>query len=78
MATEVTKVTQLGWRRFMLSEAGVVGMLYLREKVPSIGKGEPHAMHFDAGFNQGYIKCLDTISEMLAADKPKEQRLDND
>jgi hypothetical protein len=63
---ELKKVTTLTWRRFLQTEAGIEGLLFLREKTPGIVKGLPHEVQFDAGYTQGYMKALDTISEIIA------------
>lgn len=78
MATEITKSTQLAWRKFLQSEAGVEGMLFLREKTPSVSKGESHAIAFDAGRVDGYKLACDTISEIIAIRQQKEEVADND
>lgn len=63
---ELRKVVTLAWRKHMASEAGIEGMLFLREKSPTIVRGDQHQMIFDAGMVEGYRKALDTISEILA------------
>ncbi len=46
-------------------------MLILRERVPAVVKGQPHEMIYDGGYAQGYQKCLDNITELIAVeDKP--------
>lgn len=40
-------------------------MLYLREKIPGIHKGQFHEMAYDGGFTQGFIKALDTIPDLV-------------
>lgn len=78
MATELSRSTQLSWRKFLLTEAGVEGMLFLREKTPSVSKGESHAIAFDAGRVDGYKLGIDTISEIIAIRQQKEEVADND
>lgn len=63
---ELKKTTKLAWRRFLQSDAGQEGMLYLREKIPGIQKGEQHAMVYDAGYTQGFIRAIDTIPDLIA------------
>lgn len=75
--TEITRGITLQWRRFLQSEAGMAGMLYLREKIPHITKGLPHEVQYDAGYAQGYIKALDQISEILAVKPEKEENIEN-
>ena len=54
------------------------GFLWLRENVPSIGGSEPHEVIFQAGYNQGYIKALDKITETLAVRDPDDESLENE
>jgi hypothetical protein len=77
VATELNRTTNLAWRRFLLTDAGIQGMLYLRECAPSIGRGEASGMIFDAGRSQGFNDCLNKISEVIAADVPKNENLEN-
>lgn len=53
------------WRKFLQSPEGQEGMLFLREKVPSVLSGESHAIIFGAGKAEGFKIALDTISELL-------------
>lgn len=76
--TELKKITQLSWRKHLLSDAGVEGMLYLRERQPAINKGPADEMIFEAGKVEGYKEALDRISEIIAAEQKKEQSVDND
>lgn len=76
--TEIKRTTKLAWRRFLQSEPGMEGMLFLREKLPSVIKGQQHEIVFDAGVTQGYGKCLDNISEILAVEDKAPQKPDND
>lgn len=76
--TELDKATTLAWRKFLLTDAGVQGMLFLRERVPSIGKGDSNAIVFDAGVVEGYKKAVDTMSEIIALQEKKEQNLENE
>lgn len=78
MATELSKVEQLQWRKFLLTEAGERGMLFLREQTPSIPKGPADEVIFDAGIAEGYRKCLDKISEVIAARTEKTINPSND
>lgn len=65
MSTELKRVTNVSWRKFLATEPGMEGMLYLREKIPSIQRGTSDSIIFDAGRTQGFKDCLDTISELL-------------
>ncbi len=78
MASELKKTTKLRWRAFLGSEAGMEGMLYLREKIPGIQKGEFHEVAFDAGFSQGFIKAIDTIPELIAGRDQPTDSVEND
>ena len=78
MAVEFSRIDKLSWRRFMLTDSGKNGMLFLRERTPSIGKGAEHEIVFDAGVAQGYKNCLDSISNLLAVEEQKEIKIEND
>jgi hypothetical protein len=77
MATEIRKVTCLRWRQFLASEFGTEGMLFLREKIPSVSPGDAHQMIFNAGRAEGFKQAIDTISEIIAVEQQKEQNLEN-
>ncbi len=77
MPTELRKVTQLAWRKHLLSEAGIEGMLILRERTPVVGRGESHNIIFDAGVVEGYRRALDSIEAVIAAEQPKPEQLEN-
>ncbi len=74
---ELKKLTQLAWRRHLLDASGQEGMLFLRERTPSITKGPADEMIFEAGIVEGYKRALDTISEIIAADNKKEIDYEN-
>lgn len=76
--TELAKATTLAWRRHLSTDAGVEGMLFLRERVPSIQKGDQHQMIFDAGRVEGYKQAIDTISELLVLKQQGEVDPSND
>lgn len=61
----------------MLSHEGQEGMLFAREKTPSIRKGPADEMIFDAGMVEGYKMALDVFSEIIAATPTKEIAIDN-
>lgn len=75
--TEFRKITQLAFRKFLSSEEGKEGMLVLRERTPSVHRGESHDIIFDAGVVEGYRRALDTISEIIATPKDREESFDN-
>ncbi len=78
MATELKKKTQLEWRRHLLTDSGVEGMLFLREKIPSILKGPADEMIFDAGRTQGFKDAIDAISEIIAVAPKQDVNVEND
>jgi hypothetical protein len=75
---ELRKVVTLAWRKFLAGEAGIEGMLFLREKTPSIVRGDQHQMIFDAGRVEGYKQAIDTISELLAVKQEETRDPSND
>lgn len=75
--TELKKQTQLEWRRHLLTPAGIEGMLFLRERSPSIHKAGADEMIFDAGKAEGYKMAIDMISEIIAVAPKKEENLEN-
>lgn len=77
MATELTKATSMAWRKFLGSEAGITGMLYLRERLPMIRAGESHAMIHDGGRVEGYRQALDMMTEIIAAEPKKQDQFEN-
>jgi hypothetical protein len=78
MITELKKINQLKWKAFLSTEAGVEGLLVLRESSPTInGNGEQHAIVFAAGQAAGYGLALDRINSMLAVEPKKEIELEN-
>lgn len=79
MATELKKVTQLSWRRFLQTAEGIEGMLFLREQTPNIPKGQPHEVQYDAGKVEGFRFALDAIQDMIASqEKPQSNNFDNE
>jgi hypothetical protein len=76
--TELRKVTQLAWRKIMLTEEGKEAMLFLREKAPSIIKSDADQMIFDAGRVEGYKQALDNLSNIIASEPKKELPIDNE
>lgn len=75
--TELTKTDKLRWREFIGTDAGQKGMLWLRESIPSISGDSPHQTIFQAGFNQGYIRALDKVSETLIVRDAEVENPDN-
>ncbi len=75
---ELSKATQLAWRRLLNTEEGKEGMLFLREKTPSIAKGDSYGIAFDAGRAEGFKAAIDTISDIIAVRQQKEENESND
>ena len=76
--TEPKKSTLVAWRRFVSTNEGQEGMLYLRERTPEITKGEQASIVFEAGVTQGYRRALDVFSEFLAAETKADINASND
>lgn len=74
---DLKRITTLQWRKHLASDAGVEGMLYLREKEPSITRGDQFQMIFDAGRVEGYKQAINTISELLTLEVQKEINPEN-
>ena len=77
MDVDITKQDRIAWRRFLGSEPGINGMLWLREQIPGVGTGEPHEMIFHAGIAEGYKKAIDKVSEVLTLRDESPENLDN-
>jgi hypothetical protein len=75
--TQLKKVTQLAWRKLLLSEAGIEGMLVLREQAPGVSVGDSHNIIFQAGKSEGYRQALETIQNLIAAEPTKPEDLEN-
>lgn len=76
--TSIKKVTQLSWRRHLLSEAGIEGQLVLREGCPLIpGGGEAHNIIFAAGRAEGWRLCIEAMHNLIAVEKQVSESLEN-
>lgn len=75
--TQIKKVTQLAWRKLLLSDAGIEGMLVLREQTPGVSIGDSHNIIFQAGKAEGYKLALETIQNLIAAEDTKPEDLEN-
>lgn len=53
-------------------------MLFMREKVPSINKGDADGMIFDAGLVEGYKLAMDRISDVLSMEEVKDIKIENE
>lgn len=78
MASEIKRVTQLSWIKFLSTESGRDGLLYLNEHVPSISSGDPHHIIFGAGKVEGYKMALQVISDVIANSPEKKTSIDDD
>lgn len=78
MEVELRKAVQLAWRRFLQSEFGIEGLLYLRGRAPKIGRGDSHAIIFDAGRVEGYREGMDGMSDMAGKEPVKHDSLENE
>lgn len=74
---EVDKVNQLAWRKFLQSQAGEQGLLFLRERQPVVTKGQMHEMVFDAGRVRGYNDVLDQITNLLGGETKETINIEN-
>ncbi len=74
---QISKATQLSWRRFLASDAGIEGMLAMREAAPNINKGQPHEICFDAGIATGYSLYADKLYSYIANPPKQEESAEN-
>jgi len=74
---ELKKTTQIAWRRFLSSEAGTEGLLFLRERVPAIIKGPSEQMLHDGGRATGYTEAINELSTLIATPPAKEESAEN-
>lgn len=75
--TELSKTDKIRWRQFLASESGTRGMLFMREKTPSVNKGDANGMIYDGGFVEGYKLAMDRISEVISLEETKEINIEN-
>ena len=74
--TEITRATQQAWRRHLGSEAGVAGMLRLREATPFVIPSEG-GVEFQAGIVEGWRRCLDYIPNIIAEPNQEAIEIEN-
>ncbi len=74
---EISKTTQLAWRRFLATEAGQEGLLALLGGEPLPTKSEVHNIVFDAGRVVGYREATNKIKEIINIAE-KEKSADNE
>lgn len=78
MATELRKMTQLAWRRLIISEHGKEGLLVLKERAPRVAQtSEAHSLIFQAGKVEGWNEALNAIYELITPDTPSDNDLEN-
>lgn len=78
MAFELRRATRQAWRKFLHSEPGVGGLLFLREQAPSVGGGgESHSIIFQAGKVEGYREAINKIYEISADEQESVTSIDN-
>lgn len=75
--TELNKTTQLAWRRFLASDAGIKGLLWLRESEPRIRKGDTSEMIHDGGVVSGYRLAIDALSDVVGREEEKPVDIEN-
>lgn len=76
--TELTPAITKSWRKFLLTEEGRDGMLFLREKTPGVSVGDSHNIIFQAGRAEGFKSAVDTISEILTMPATKDIKIENE
>ncbi len=74
---DVSRTTKNAWNRFLLSPAGLEGMLYLRERMPEINSTNDSGIILEAGVGKGYRRALDLLSQFTAADPTPTGDLEN-
>ena len=75
---ELEKSDQIAWRKFLATDAGREGLLFLHEGVPGVARGDGTQIIFDAGRIEGYRECLRKITEVIAIQQVNEPRIEND
>ncbi len=75
--TPLRKAVQLGWRKFLLSEYGVEGLLVLRENTPVVARGDSHNIIFQAGVVEGYRLAIESLHNLIAVEKVTAVDYDN-
>ena len=78
MAVEIRKVTQLAWRRFLATEEGKEGSLWLHEHTPKIDGTGADTIIFSAGKAQGFADALSQITDLLGSPELKQIDPSND
>jgi hypothetical protein len=76
--TEIRKITQQVLRKFLSSEHGIEVLLALNELIPTIQKGAPHEVQYDAGYAEGYRRCIKDLRNLEAQDSRDQRDPSND
>lgn len=76
-STELRKATQLAWRKHLISEYGIEGLLVLREMTPTVGVGDSHNIIFQAGKVEGYRMAIDALQSIIASEEKKDNSIEN-
>lgn len=74
---ELKKSSAIAVRRFFASEPGQELLAFLRDNGPSISKGAPHEIMFDAGKVEGHKGCIDDIRDLAAPKQIQDEDLEN-
>jgi hypothetical protein len=73
------KASKLAWRKFLASDAGKDGLLYLSFKIPPIRAGDANAIVFSAGKVEGFRDAIYTITkEITKLETEKDIKTEND
>jgi hypothetical protein len=73
------KASKLAWRKFLASDAGRDGLLYLSLQVPRIRAGDSNAIVFAAGKAEGFREAITTITkEITKLETEKDIKTEND
>jgi hypothetical protein len=74
----LSKATRLAWRKFLSSEAGAEGLLYLETNDPVIGSdGDSTKIIFAAGRVQGYKDAIRKIPRLVEIAETLNQEEEN-
>lgn len=76
--TNLRKITRMSWRKFLSTEFGQEGMLYLRERIPNVSVSDANSMIFQAGKAEGYKEAINMISEVISIQEKPEESLENE
>ncbi len=78
MATDLKKLTKLSWRRLVISDQGIEGILVLKERCPRVSQtSEAHSIIFQAGKVEGYTQAIAEIYNLITPDAIPDQDLES-